>query len=172
MMDPQNIMYVWALRHLGHDVRGFIYDYGRTKTPTEPYILQNGSVTTRKNIDTDVFTYVRAIKKAHGKAWKSFARTVYKEKIKELRAREVLWFDRERIPVEEPRLTNGFKEFIRACRLIERRDTAVRTYLHGCRWTCPFHDPCVAEFQGLDITRLMKTEYVVEPERYEIVEVN
>ena len=172
MMSPQNIMYVWALRKLGYDVRGFIYDYGRTKSPAEPYILQNGSVTTRKRIDTDVHTYLRAIKKAHGKTWKSYARTVYKDKLDELRARENLWFRRERIPVEGPRLRAGFQEYIIASKRILERGEPIRNYIYNCKWNCDFHEPCVAQFQGLDITRLMKTQYRVEKERYEIQEID
>jgi len=170
MMSPQNIMYVWALRKLGHDVRGFIYDYGRTKSPSEPYILQNGSVTLRKNIDTDVYSYLKAIRKAHGKKWKSFAKTVYKEKLLDLKARETLWFRRERIPVDGPRLEIGFQEYIQACKNIVNRGGALRNYLYNCKWNCDFHEPCVAEFQGLDISRLMKTNYRVEKERYGIEE--
>lgn len=172
MMSPQNIMYVWALRKLGYDVRGFIYDYGRTKTPAVPYILQNGSVTTRKNIDTDVQSYLRAVKEAHGKSWKSYARTVYKDKLDELRARETLWFRRERIPVEGPRIKTGFDEYIIACLRILARGKPIRNYIYNCKWNCDFHEPCVAEFQGMDIDRLMKTQYRVEKERYGIEEID
>jgi len=171
MMSPQNIMYVWALRHMGHDVRGFIYDYGRTKPPTTPYILQNGSVTTRKQLDTDVHTYLLAIRKAHGTKWKTFARTVYKEKLDVLRARESLWFRRERLPVEGPRIEIGFQEYIQACKNIVNRGGPLRNYVYNCKWNCEFHEPCVAEFQGLDIDRLMKTQFRVEPERYGIQEI-
>ncbi len=172
MMSPQNIMYVWALRTLGHDIRGFIYDYGRTKPPTEPYILKSGVVTTRKNIDTDVGTYLAAIKKTHGNKWKSYVRTVYREKLRELLARETLWFDRQRIPVEGERVENGFHEFIAGCKSIINRGDPVRNYLYNCKWNCGYHEPCVAEFQGMDIKRLMRSQFVVEPERYELEEIN
>jgi len=172
MMSPQNIMYAWALRNLGHDIRGFIYDYGRTKPPAVPYILKNGSVTMRKNIDTDYLTYMRAIRKAHGKKWKQFARTVYKPKLKELKAREVLWFDRQRIPLDGPRMDNGLREYLTAVERIQRRGEPTRNYIYNCKFSCGFHDACVASFQGLDITDLMKKNFIVEPERYTIEEVN
>jgi hypothetical protein len=172
MMSPQNIMYAWALRHLGHDIRGFIYDYGRTKPPAEPYILKNGTVTTRKNIDTDYMTYIKAIKKAHGKRWKQAARTIYKPKLRELKAREVLWFDRQRIPLDGPRMDNGLREYLTAVAGIQDRGEPVRNYIYNCKFSCAYHDACVASFQGLDITNLMRTNFHVQPERYTIEEVN
>jgi hypothetical protein len=172
MMSPQNIMYAWALRSLGWDIRGFIYDYGRTKPPAVPYILKNGTVTTRRNLDTDVLTYLRAIRKAHGKHWKSHARTIYKAKIKELKAREVLWFDRQRIPLDGPRMENGFKEYLEAVRQIQIRGEPVRNYIYTCKFGCSYHDPCVAAFQGLDIEHLIKSSFHVEPEKYRVEEVN
>lgn len=169
MMSPQNIMYVWALRKLGYDVRGFIYDYGRTKTPTEPAILKSGFVTTRQSMDCDVSTYLRQMVKAHGKKGaKQLARTYYKEKLAALRAREATWYVRERIPVQGPRVVNGFKEFILACREIEKRNikNPVRTYLYNCHWNCAYHEPCVAEFQGLDVENLFKQRFEVVQETY------
>ena len=165
MMSPQNIIYVWAMRQLDYDVRGFIYDYGRTKAPTPPMILQSGMVTTRKNLDTDTYTYLQAIKQAHDDEWKLYL-PYYKNKLKEVKARDVTWFDRERIPVEGPRFRNGVAEYIAAARGIERRGQAIRTYIRSCRWDCAYHEPCVAQFQGMDIRGLMKTQYELEPERY------
>jgi len=172
MMSPQNIMYAWALRSLGWDIRGFIYDYGRTKPPAIPYILQNGTVTMRKNIDTHTMTYLRANKKAHGKQWKKFAKTVYRPKLKKLKARETLWFDRQSIPLDGPRMDNGLKEYIIAVGRIQNRVEPIRNYIYNCKFSCSFHEACVASFQGLDITNLMKKSFHVEPERYTVEEVN
>lgn len=174
MMSPQNIMYVSMLRSLGHDLRGFIYDYGRTKPPAIPYVLQSGMVTTRKNIDTDVLTYVRAIKKQHGKHWRSHARTVYKAKIQELKARETLWFDRQRMPIDGERVENGFNEFIEGCKAIVNRGAPIRSYLYNCKFNCDYHELCVARFQGLDTEHLLKSQFHIEPPRYdrELEEVN
>lgn len=172
MMSPQNIMYVAVMRLMGWDLRGFIYDYGRTKEPTVPPILQRGTVTTRKNLDTDVLTYLMQVRNAHGKKWKSYARTVYKTKIEELRGRESLWFRRERIPVDGPRIDEGFAEFIEGCKRIKKRNAYIRNYLYNCKFNCSYHEPCVASFQGMDIERLMKSQFMVEPERYSLEEVN
>jgi len=165
MMSPQNIMYAWTGRKMGYDLRGFIYDYGRTKAPSQPRILKNGSVSTAKSIDSDRWTYLQAIKKAHGKRWKEWL-PIYKYKLQELKEREVTWFDRERIPVEGPRMKQGFREFVYACREIENRGMPFRSFMRSCQWDCEFLEPCTAQFQGLDIARLMQTQYTIEDERY------
>ena len=168
-MSPQNIMYTWAGRKMGYDIRGFIYDYGRTKAPSIPYVLKRGTVSTAKKIDTDVATYFKTIKEVHKGEWKLYL-PVYREKLLELKEREKTWFDRERITVEGPRYRQGFKEYILAAQDIENRGKPFRTYIRACKWDCDYHEPCVAQFQGLDIERLMTTQYHIEEERYGIDE--
>ena len=88
--------------------------------------------------------------------------------LQELKAREALWFRRERIPVEPARINQALGEFLQTCRDIERRHTKFvpRTYNYTCPRNCDYHELCVAEFQGLDIAPLIKLHYQVESERY------
>lgn len=169
MMSPQNIMYSWVGRKMGYDLRGFIYDYGRTKAPTIPRILKNGTVSVAKSMDTDVSTYLQQIKEAHGDRWRDWLNH-YKPKLRELKEREVTWFDRERIPIEGPRMRQGFLEYVYACQEIENRGRPIRTFMRGCRWDCEYYEPCVAQFQGLDISGLMSSQFTLEDERYSLDE--
>lgn len=172
MMSPQNLMYVPVMRAAGWDIRGFIYDYGRTTSPTVPRILMRSSqygpagFVSLAKCDTDMATYVARMKEAHGKKWKKYARTYYKEKLIELKTRDVLWFKREPIPVEGPRVKQGLIEFLRTARNIQNRGGPVRNYIYSCRWNCDYHEACVADFQGLDIERLMQTQFQIEQESY------
>ena len=170
MMSPQALLYAWALKKLGYDIRGFVYNYGRTKAPTVPRVLKRpaGTLSTAKRMDTDIYTYVRAIKELHGDNWKHYAKTVYKTKIKELRGREGLWFRRERMPVENSRIKRALAEFIVSSKDIERRSKKhpPRSYFYNCSHYCDYHQLCVTEFQGLDITPLIKSFYEYVPERY------
>lgn len=167
MMSPQNCMYVWACRKMGYDVRGFIYDYGRTKAPSIPRILKRGTLSLAARMDTDYYTYLRAIKELHGKQWKEYAKTVYREKLLSLKDREVLWYRRERIPVEDEKIRTALLEFIVSVRDIQRRSRhAPRSYFYNCRWGCEYHSLCTAEFAGLDIESLVKADYTVSEERY------
>lgn len=168
MMSPQSLMYVWALRRLGIDVRGFVFNYGRTKPPAIPQVLKRGTLTVKKNLDTDYVTYLTAIKELHGDEWKYAVKHIYLPKLRELKNREVLWFRRERIPVEKERITRALGEFVTSARQIENRPkkSVPRTYEYNCKFTCAFHDLCVAEFQGLDIEPLIKKNFIFEEERY------
>lgn len=63
MWDLQTVLYVWALRELGYPVKAVLWDYVRTKPPTIPKVLKDGTIS-KKDIDTDYETYLAAIKEA------------------------------------------------------------------------------------------------------------
>jgi len=174
MMSPQAPLYVWAIREqYGLDVRGFVYNYGRTKAPSEPRILQRGTLSLAKRMDTDQHTYYRAIRALHGKQYKHYL-PYYREKLLELKGREAMWFRRERIPVEDERILHALREYAATVRDIQRRETrrdyVPRTYNWNCKFRsgngCEYHDLCVAEFNGLEIGPLIKHGFVFEGERY------
>jgi len=172
MMSPQALLYVWGLRRKYKlDVRGFLFNYGRTKPPSIPRVLKRpaGMLSTAHKLDTDYATYLRAIKENHGAHWKSYI-PYYMPKLKELQGREALWFDRGRIPIEDEKILRAVREYVATVRDIqrreERREYVPRSYFFNCRQTCPYHDPCVAEFQGLEIENLIKQTMHFEGERY------
>jgi len=170
MMSPQALLYAWALRKLGYDIRGFVYNYGRTKPPAIPQVLKRpaGQLSLRKNMDTDYYTYAMAIKRQHGKKWKFYARTTYRDMLIRLKDRDKLWFRRERIPVEPDRIKLAVQELIVTARDMERRNKKhpPRSYFYNCSHFCDYHDLCVTEFKGLDITPLVRDRYEQVPERY------
>jgi hypothetical protein len=169
MMSPQALLYVWALREMGYPIRGFVFNYGRTKPPAMPQVLKRpaGTLSKRKNMDTDVHTYVAAMKRLHGKEWKKWV-SYYMPKLRELQGREILWFRRERIPVEQERLERGVLEYLATVQDIRRREKVhvPRTYTYACKFGCEYHGLCCAEFQGLDIVPLIKADFVFAGERY------
>jgi hypothetical protein len=169
MMSPQNMMYMWALRKDGIDVRGFIYNYGRTKPPTIPRVLKNGTLSMAQRMDTTYDTYVQAIKDLHGDRWKDYAKHMYLDKLRSLKERDVLWFRRERIPVEDHKIKQGLREFVVSCRDIDRRNKKIppRTYTYSCRFGCEYHSLCTTQFAGVDIEPLIKHDYTFEDERYQ-----
>lgn len=172
MMSPQNCMYVWAQRKLGYDIRGFLYDYGRTKPPTLPRVLKKGVLSTAQRMDTDYYTYLAAIKELHGDMWREYATTVYREKLLHLRDRQPLWYRRERIPVEPDKALQALREFVVSVRDIQGRSSKnpPRSYFYNCRWGCDYHSLCVTEFAGLDIEPLVEADYTYDKERYSEVE--
>jgi PD-(D/E)XK nuclease superfamily len=171
MMSPQNCMYVWCTRKMDYDIRGFIYDYGRTKAPAIPRVLKNGTLSVAQRMDTDYYTYVRAIKELHGDMWKDYAKAYYIDKLRTLKDRDVLWYRRERIPVEDHKVKQALIEFVVSVRDIQRRSKhAPRSYFYNCRWGCEYHSLCTAEFAGLDIEPLVLADFTTDEERYGEVE--
>src|ERR1041384_2186340 len=64
-LDAASPLYIWAARESGYDVRGFLWNYIRTKVPTTPKLAYAGTARERLSeaaIDTDYPTYVRGIK--------------------------------------------------------------------------------------------------------------
>jgi hypothetical protein len=170
MMSPQSLLYAWALRQLGYDIRGFLYNYGRTKAPTIPRVLKRppGVLSQAAKMDTDYYTYLSAIRDQHGKQWKFYARTTYRDTLIRLKHRDKLWFRRERIPVEQDRIKRAVQELIVTARDINRRNMKhpPRSYFYNCSHHCDYHDLCVTEFKGLDMTPLLRDRYETVPERY------
>jgi hypothetical protein len=174
MMSPQNCMYVWALRKMGYDVRGFVYNYLRTKPPTIPAVYVRsgkygaaGTLRQTPSMDTDYYTYLQAIKDAHGDQWKNAAKLIYKGYLIHLKERQWMWYRRVPMPVEDEKIQEALAEFLVSIQDIIRRDTKhpPRSYFYSCRWNCEYHELCTAEFAGLDIEGFLK-DYTFEDERY------
>jgi len=172
MMSPQALLYVWALRETyDMDVRGFVFNYGRTKAPVIPRVLQRpyGMLSLASKMDTDYSTYLRTIKSNHGDNWKKYL-DYYIPKLKDLQGREALWFDRARIPVEENRQLAAVREYITTVNDIQSRETrreyVPRSYFYSCKFNCDYHDLCTAEFQGLEIAPLIKANFTFDTDRY------
>jgi hypothetical protein len=175
MMSPQNCMYVWALRKMGIDVRGFVYNYLRTKPPSMPRVLKRntqygpaGTLSQAARMDTDYYTYLQCIKDAHGEHWREWAQRVYKAKLIQLRERDWMWYRQVPIPVEDEKIRQALAEFLTTVRDIERRSKKYppRSYFYSCRWGCDYHLPCTAAFAGLDIANIIKEDYTFDDERY------
>lgn len=172
MMSPQAPLYIWALRETYDiDVRGFVYNYGRTKAPTVPRVLKrpDGMLSTAAKMDTDIYTYLAAIKRAHGSDWKKYL-PYYKQKLQDLKGRESMWFRRERIPVGPEIQLAAVREYVATVRDIrkreKRREYVPRSYFYNCKFSCDYHDLCAAEFQGLDPVPLIKAGFEFAGERY------
>lgn len=172
MMSPQALLYVWGLREMyGLDVRGFVYNYGRTKAPAWPRVLQRpaGMLSTAHKMDTTYSTYLAAIKANHGKHWKKYI-DYYLPKLRELKGREAMWFSRDRIPTEPSRINRALREYISTVSNMQyredEREYIPRSYFYNCKWGCDYHDICAAEFQGHEIEPLIRRSYQFVGERY------
>lgn len=168
-MSPQAPLYVWGLRKTyGVEALGFLYNYGCTKPPTPPAILKTGGISVAKKCAADYETWIRTIKEVHGDDWRHYAKTRYRDRLLEAKARSVEYFDRVRIPVEPVVVRGALSEALATIRDIERREltSPPRSYFYNCRWSCDYHDLCATQFLGMDISGLLAAKYTTDEERY------
>jgi PD-(D/E)XK nuclease superfamily len=65
MLDVASPLYIWAARANGYDVRGFLWNYIKTKAPGVPkmvYVGKPGERLSTAAVDTDYLTYATAIR--------------------------------------------------------------------------------------------------------------
>lgn len=160
MQDIQTLIYVWALRKMGYDVQGIIWDYIRTKTPAEPELLKSGQLSKRKNIDTTVGTYLRAIKK-HG-----LDKADYADILEDLRNNEDSWFRRVYVPVQESMIPEILRDYkITSLEILALQHTPIRNLTRDCGW-CDYFSICSAQVRGFDADYIMKADFKPAEDHY------
>lgn len=158
--DLQLLTYVWLLPRSDLEISadGVLWDYLRTKPPTVPELLKNGSLTLRKNLDSDYQTYLAEIKK-HNLDPADYTETL--ERLKsESKGR---YFDRVKLPAPAPamikQVVKEFKETIIQIREVSARGNFVRNMTKDCSW-CGYYNLCSAEIRGIDTQFILKHDYV------------
>jgi len=170
--DLQSTLYPWALREgMDLDVKGFIFNYIRKKSPSIPKINQNGAIS-RAKLDTDYPTMARFlleyfdVKSVNDlpKDWKSRLRTLKLEN---------KFFKRSKIIKDKALIDRQIEEFqytaqeIEAWHEMEEEediDPWVRTMIPSCDWDCDYHDLCIIELMGQDSKFMRRAKY--QPSTY------
>ena len=164
--DLQTVFYVWAwnLKNPRRPVDGIIWDYLRTKRPSEPEVLKNGSLSKRASIDTTYATAERVVKAHCAKTGEKLAD--YREWLDGLKDNDKKFFKR----VHLPNPPKGMIEQIVNEMVITSTDVyknavsdASRNMTRDCSW-CEYYNLCHAELRGQDAEFLRKTDFVVNPE--------
>lgn len=160
LIDPQLTNYFTGLETLGYKpLGGVCYNELRTKAPTIPQVLtgkspRKGQLSLAK-IDTDVYTYYRAIKD------NGLNVADYHEILKQLQiAEEERFFRRVRLPKDKPMRRIMMAEMVQTAREIkERRESGrpyVRTQNNQCPWDCDFKSLCIAQLHGGDLKSMIR----------------
>jgi len=158
--NVQSSVYVRVLQMLGWwDPEGTCWDYIRTKAPTRPRLLKDGSISERE-VDT-LPNVVLDVLRAHKKSPSN-----YKKLVDAARANASNYFQRVYTPLKNHVLDTVWRDFIRTAR--EMRDTnfnkpQVRTIGRHCSY-CQFEPLCRAALTGTDEEAVMELEY--EPSTY------
>lgn len=163
--DIQTTVYEWALamsaETLGFDskdIAGMMFDYLKTKPPTQPRLLKNGKMSVAK-IDCDKWTYTEALKKA------KLDPEDYKDFIATLDSNNSF----RRIPLAKSRhmINLIMKDFINGVnQMVEWGDKPTRNLSFTCdRPKCDYRQICMAEVQGLNVDGIISQFY--EPRKEE-----
>ena len=166
--DIQTVVYVWA-RDLGvkkksEKTRGVMWDYIRAKPPTIPERLKSGELTQRKDLDSDHFTYMEAIKEYGLKP------ADYKEALDRLQHRGNAFFERVVLPVKEDSLVKSVVTdlMVSANEILSAKGLENPCYPRNMTWMCPkqceYFRLCNTELRGLDSEFIRKADYEVRLE--------
>lgn len=165
MSDIQLVLYVWAWNRWNKDyqVSGIIWDYMRTKRPSVPELLKDGTRLSKAKIDTDYSTYMRAIKR-HNLNPKDYA-----DILDTLEKQKSPFFERVYLPNPSPALIESIvKDAHDDAVMIEALGKTLKTrnLSRDCDW-CEYQALCRAEIRGLDADYVRKAEYEhKEPREY------
>lgn len=165
IMDPQLTLYYTGLEMMGYwPMGGVTYNEICTKVPTVPRLLQSGGLSKAKNIDTDVYTYMQAIK-LH-----DLDPNNYRDILSHIAVKQKdRWFRRVNLPKDPPMIKTVTREAMRTAELIaeteENRDF-IRTFIpQSCKWDCEFRDLCIAQMHGADIKPMIKMNFETKEQR-------
>lgn len=169
ILDPQLTNYFSAAQTLGYKpLGGVLYNELRTKAPTIPRLLNSGGLSKAKNIDTDSYTYMKAIRQ-HG-----LDPSNYTDILMHIAANEhERFFRRVKLPKDRPMLKTMWNDLIitaKEIKVAERTGDYRRTFIpRDCKWSCDFKAPCIAELYGGDIEPLLRQQYRPRKERDEVL---
>ena len=155
--ELQLLMYFWAWERWRPDspIDGIIWDYARTKAPTEPELLKKGGLSKAKRIDTDAHTYMAAIGR-HG-----LDPADYVDMLQHLEGKEETFFHRIQLPKPSTKMVDEVVEDFRTSALMiqKMKGIAPRSMsAFNCK-TCEFRKLCEAEVRGQDANFIKKSEY-------------
>ena len=159
--DLQLAFYVWAYNISappGQRIDGILWDYLRTKTPTMPELLKSGQLSKRANIDTDLHTYLKAIK------INQLNPADYSDILKDLENKPSNFYERVFLPTPPKALIESSVEDMKNTALeIEYlgKVSHTRNLTKDCSW-CSFYDLCHAELRGLDADFVRKAKFTTK----------
>lgn len=157
--ELQLLLYVWAygMQNPKKKIDGVCWDYGKAKAPTTPEVLKNGSLSKRKNLDCDPYTYRQAIRK------NGLVEQDYDDMLALLKGKEDTFFERVFLPTPNTDMTVAVvNDFLQTTAEIQAKRDDGRCTRNmspfNCA-TCDFRPLCEAEIRGLDADFIRKSEY-------------
>jgi PD-(D/E)XK nuclease superfamily len=155
--NSQLLLYAdaWNREHTrSEQVDGIVWDYIRTKAPTIPEVLKSGQLTRRKDLDTDEYTYRKAIRD------NDLDETGYEYYLKELAKRPPdRFYARVPLPIPSAEMTRTVvQEFIHSAEAIRTAKQFPRNMTYRCS-SCEFFRLCQAELSGINAKFVEQSDY-------------
>lgn len=157
--DLQLLFYTWAWNreNPSRQVSGVIWDYLKTKPPTIPETLKSGELSRRANIETDLFTYMKALEDAH------LLRGPYEEIIAMLQKQVSPFFKRVTLPNPPKVMVETVVEELKntAIEILHLGEvSSVRSMTRECS-SCEYFAVCHADLRGHDAEYVRKSQYTI-----------
>lgn len=163
LVDPQLTNYYSGLEIMGYEpLGGVVYNELRTKAPTVPQMVYvgkaNEGLSQAKNMDTDVYTYYKAIKDNGLDVAKYSAQLRHLAKNEEER-----FFRRVKLPKDKTMKRLMMAEAVQTALDVRRKRVSgepyVRTNNNQCNWDCDFKSLCISQLHGGDLKSLIRHGY-------------
>lgn len=165
MSEVQLTLYYWAIgKVFGEKACGVIYNYLRTKAPTAPRKLKNGSMSLAK-IETDYCTVKKFILS------NEMDPADYQEYLLKLKKTSASkWFSRFRVPRNKKTVKDILHQTLMTALAIQeaKKIGTTRCIIKQCGWDCDYIDLCHADLQGLDTDFLIKKVYETRDSREDV----
>ncbi len=152
--DYQTLIYAWALFKRGSEIDGIMWDYIRTKPPTKPRLLKNGTLSKAQNIDTTHDVYLKTIHE-HGLDPKD-----YEDILDKLYHQTEKFYRRVFVPFKWETVNMVVEDVAKSALEIKRLQHIPIRELSN--WQCPscdYFSLCSAELLGLDASFIKKADY-------------
>ena len=160
--DTQTAFYMWVLtkiiKQMGYkpsDIGGIMFDYIRTKPPTQPRLLKAGTMS-KARIDCDKWSYMAALKKNH------LNPEDYAEFIGTLDSN--ILFTRIPMAKSAEMIKTTVRDFMNTCIQMQEQEESGTPLVRTIDWTCDmfkceYLDLCKADMEGLDTTVMIQMEF-------------
>lgn len=176
MIDTQLTRYHWAAKKLerfkGHNILGVCFNEIRTKAPTVPAVLKDGSLTRRQNQDTDLTTFLWAMKYLDERelSWEEKVE-FYKPTLRRIKSQQEGRFFRRTFMPKDPVTTKIMMKdlMVTADEIREAEDRGYfpRSPDKACTW-CDYLELCQVELMGADTSNTIKLKYTRKRKEEEV----
>lgn len=167
LLDAQSALYIWCARRNGVPVKGFIWNYLKTKPPAKVKFKLDGGLYARQG-DTDYITAVRSIRDAgksprdHVDMLNRLKRQRYEHGAMQLSP----FFRRDTLEKNNDMIKRVVKEAIHTTKYangypFDKRDYVERVVdARGCKYMCGYMDICTTELMGGNVDLVRRQGYI------------